>query len=361
MILLKKLAASVQAKLVAALPIAMILGFLFGYAFKASWLKDAILPLTFAMVFPMMVTFDITKLFSKSHLRLHIVTQALNFGLFPFLAFALGRFAFPGNAELQLGFLLMALLPTSGMTVSWTGLSKGNVPEAVRMTVIGLILGSLATPVYMKFLMGAQIDLPFGETTFQILTVVGLPLVLGQLLRTALVRSIGSAAFEKDWKPVFPGISTLAVLLMVFSALALKAKTLLSDPIMLWRTFWPVAVFYAMNFTVSTLVARRFFKQAEAYALVYGTVMRNLSLALALALGLTGGSGGMAALVVTWAYILQVQGAAWYVKIAPRFMTARTGGRNGDSPGAESRATDWAPVGDQAPIAVPAGLMKNTR
>ena len=44
--------------------------------------------------------------------------------------------------------LLRSLLPTSGMTISWTGFAKGNLNAAIKMTVIGLIAGSLATPLY---------------------------------------------------------------------------------------------------------------------------------------------------------------------------------------------------------------------
>src|SRR5699024_12706622 len=47
------------------------------------------------------------------------------------------------------GLALSALLPTSGMTISWTVLQKGNVGAAVKLTVFGLILGSLLTPWYL--------------------------------------------------------------------------------------------------------------------------------------------------------------------------------------------------------------------
>ena len=48
---------------------------------------------------------------------------------------------------MALGLLLASLVPTSGMTISWTGFAGGNLAAAVKMTVIGLILGSLATPL----------------------------------------------------------------------------------------------------------------------------------------------------------------------------------------------------------------------
>lgn len=314
-----KTLSGVQARLVLALPIAMVAGGLVGYFFDATLLRAFLLPLTFALVLPMMVSFDFRSLLTKSHLKLHLSAQALNFAVFPLLAWGLGLVAFPGQPALQAGLLLAALLPTSGMTVSWTGMAKGNVPEAVRMTLLGLLLGSLATPFYLQGLLGREIALPVVDTLLQIGLVIGLPLLLGQAIRWLALRSQPAPEFDKMWKPRLGSVSTVFVLLMVFSALALKSRSLVSDPFLLWQTFWPVAVFYLANFVLSTLVGRLFFERAEAFTLVYGTVMRNLSLALALALGLMGDQGGAAALVITWAYILQVQGAAWYLKLAPRF------------------------------------------
>jgi len=46
----------------------------------------------------------------------------------------------------------------------------------------------------------------------------------------------------------------------------------------------------------------------------YGTVMRNLSIARAIAINAFGTQGANAALVIAISYIIQVQSAAWYVK-----------------------------------------------
>jgi ACR3 family arsenite efflux pump ArsB len=46
--------------------------------------------------------------------------------------------------------------------------------------------------------------------------------------------------------------------------------------------------------------------------------MRNLSIALAVAINAFGSQGSDAALVVAMAYIIQVQSAAWYVRFTDR-------------------------------------------
>ena len=63
------------------------------------------------------------------------------------------------------------------------------------------------------------------------------------------------------------------------------------------------------------VLAKLLLPRGDAIALVYGTVMRNLSIALALAMNAFGSASSDAALVITLAYIIQVQSAAWYVKL----------------------------------------------
>ncbi len=46
--------------------------------------------------------------------------------------------------------------------------------------------------------------------------------------------------------------------------------------------------------------------------------MRNLSIALAVALSVFGDKGSNVALIIALAYIIQVQSAAWYVKLNSR-------------------------------------------
>ena len=66
------------------------------------------------------------------------------------------------------------------------------------------------------------------------------------------------------------------------------------------------------------MVGKLLLPRGDAIALVYGTVMRNLSIALAVAINAFGAAGSDAALVIALAYIIQVQSAAWYVKLTDR-------------------------------------------
>lgn len=309
---------TLQQNLIWSIPVSMVLGLLFGYLVDAAFLKSYIIPLTFLMVYPMMVTLNIRQLLKAGDTKLQFTALAINFAITPFIGYGIGRLFFPDRPLLVLGILLTSLLPTSGMTISWTGFAKGNMPAAVKMTVIGLIVGSLATPLYLKGLMGTVVEISLMEVFSQILFIVFLPLILGALTQFLLIRYKGQESYDTKYKLRFPLISTLGVLAIVFVSMALKAKAILADPSVLLYYFIPLLALYGVNFILSTLVGKYFFKREDGIALVYGTVMRNLSIALALAIGVFGKQGSEIALVISLAYIIQVQAAAWYVKLTDR-------------------------------------------
>ncbi|MEN7973988.1 MAG: bile acid:sodium symporter [Verrucomicrobiota bacterium] len=308
----------IQKRLIVAIPLTMLLGFAAGLAWNPSSLKQLIVPLTFLMVYPMMVNLQLKKVVEGGDGKVQLVTQLLNFTIIPLFAFGLGKLAFPDSPYIALGLLLASLLPTSGMTISWTGMANGNMAAAVKMTVFGLIIGSVLTPIYIKGLMGTVIEIPMVKIFKQIMVVVVLPLVLGNLTQRFLIKHYGMAHYQKDLKPIFPPFSTLGVLGIVFVAMALKAQSIASNPAQLATLIGPLLALYGVNFLLSTLVGKFFFKRGDAIALVYGTVMRNLSIALAIAMTAFGKDGAEIALIIALAYIIQVQAAAWYVKFTDR-------------------------------------------
>ncbi len=307
-----------QRNLTYSIPVFMILGILFGYYTNPSSLKILILPLTFLMVYPMMVNLQIKKVFSKGDSKLQIITQFINFAIIPFIAFGIGKIFFQNQPLIALGLLLAALLPTSGMTISWTGFARGNINAAIKMTVIGLVAGSLATPLYAKWLMGTIVEIPLIGVFQQIALIVFLPMIAGYGTQKFIIWKYGVARYHKDIKKKFPMISTLGVLGIVFVAMALKSKTIISQPSMLIGLLIPLLILYGINFILSTFVGKFFFNREDGIALVYGTVMRNLSIALAIAMTVFGENGSDIALIIALAYIIQVQSAAWYVKFTDK-------------------------------------------
>jgi len=204
------------------------------------------------------------------------------------------------------------------MTISWTSFAKGNVHSAIKMTIIGLIAGSIATPIYIKLLVGTTVAIPMLDVFNQIILIVFLPMILGYVSQKVLIKIHGEALFNSSIKPKFPTLSTVGVLGVVFVAMALKANTIISNPMVILQSLFPIAILYTINYSISTIIGKIFLSREDAIALVYGTVMRNLSIALAIAMTVFGKEGSEIALIIALSYIIQVKSAAWYVKFTDK-------------------------------------------
>ena len=106
-----------QKNLVWSIPLAMLAGLLFGQVADPGFLRSAILPLTFLMVYPMMVTMNVKELLKHGGGKLQGTALVINFLLMPAIGYGVGLLFFADQPMVRLALLLTALLPTSGMTI----------------------------------------------------------------------------------------------------------------------------------------------------------------------------------------------------------------------------------------------------
>ena len=317
-----KILSVLQKNLVWSIPMSMALGLLFGYLFDAAPLKQFIIPITFIMVYPMMVTLNVQSIFKGRDAKLQVTTQVINFVLIPLLAYFTGKMFFSGTMEKYglwaVGLFLIGVLPTSGMTISWTGFARGNKEAAIKMVVFGLILGALAAPVYTKIFMGATIDVDMLHMFKQIALFVFAPLFMGLLTQYVARKKYGSQTWNERIKPRFPPFSALGVTLIAFLAMALKSRNIIANPGDIVSILVPLSIFYLITYALLSVAGRLFFRREDAIAMVFGVVMRDLSIALAIAMTAFGKQGLTIALLIALAYVIQIQSAAWYVRLVDR-------------------------------------------
>lgn len=242
-------------QLVLVIPLCLILGFLVGYFIDLSLLKNLIPIFTFIRIYPMMINLKFKKLLEGGDFTLISVTQFINFLVIPFLAYGLGVFFFRENYYLTLGLLMAGLVPTSGMTISWTAFAKGNVEAAVKMTVIGLILGSLATPVYVQALMSAHLEVDPIFIFRQIVFIVFIPMIAGYVTQRYLLKKYGPQYMQKNIAPKLSFISTIGVLGIIFIAMGLKAREIIAQISLIFYIFIPLIILYILNFLLTTIIS----------------------------------------------------------------------------------------------------------
>ncbi|MFZ5816362.1 MAG: arsenic resistance protein [Bacillota bacterium] len=298
------------------IPLALALGLIIGLLVRIPQSPALTMPAVLLLVYPIMIGVPWREVLKLEPWRLMLISTLLNFLVIPAVALGLGRWLLADHPALMAGLMIASLLPTSGMTISWTVISGGNVPAAVRITVISLLAGSLLMPFYLLGMLGQAVPVETGPMLARVGMTVILPMILGTITYRLLLKRYTPQQFQNQIKPLLSPISVWAMLYIIFMSTASRAQHLLADPKALASGAATLLLLYGVNFTLSTLAGRWFLDRADAYTLVYTTVLRNLSIALGMALAIF---GAQAAFIITLAFILQVQAAAWYDKAAKHF------------------------------------------
>ncbi len=303
-------------------PLVLLIGFLIGSFVDTSILQPTLLIATIIMIYATMIGFNFNELTSLKGTKVLMFSVLINFLIVPLVAYLLGISLLKDHPLMFAGLALSALLPTSGMTISWTVLQRGNVGAAVKLTIFGLIIGSVLTPWYLLLMVGQFVEINIMMTMRTILLVVFVPMILGQITYKLILKKTTVENFNKKIKPNFGPLSIWAMLYVVFVSISTKATMITSNLTLIWIALAVLILFYFINFVISTIFAIKFFNREDGIALVNGTVLRNLSIAIGIA---ATSFGAEAALIVTLAFVVQQQGIVNYAKIAmPRWFQLKS-------------------------------------
>lgn len=267
------------------------------------------------MIYPSMIGFKLRDLAKLSDTKLLLTCVGINFLLVPLLAYILGVSFLLREPQLFAGLAVTSLLPTSNMTIAFTMMAGGNVPAAVKLTVFNLVLGALLAPWYLLVMIGQYVPVDLREILRTITTVVFLPLVMGVTTYSWLMKRYTQEQFAKKIKPYLPAATAWGMVYIVFTSISTNASRIVSNPDTLLLVVGVLAVFYLGNLVIAVLVGRSLFDRKDGLALVFGTVLRNLSISIGLA---ATAFGPNAALTVALAFVVQSQCAAWFTRINQR-------------------------------------------
>ncbi|AOM82710.1 arsenic resistance protein [Salisediminibacterium beveridgei] len=305
-----------QKHLLLVLPSVLILSFITGLYVNTQALGPTILIATIIMIFATMVGLKIQELTKiRQESKLIGVSFLINFVWIPLVALVIGMTLLSNDPLMFAGLALVALLPTSGMTIAWTGIQKGNMPAAVKLTVFGLVVGSVLTPWYLLIMVGQYVPINIMMTFRTIFMVVFIPLVLGQIVTRILLKKYTQQEFNKKIKPNLAPLSIWGLLYVVFVSTSARAEMLVGSLDLILYAAFAILLFYAINYTFATFIATKMFNRNDGIALVNGTVLRNLSIAIGIA---ATAFSAEAAILVTIAFMFQYSSISFYAKYSAK-------------------------------------------
>jgi len=134
----------------------------------------------------------------------------------------------PMDAELAVGFILLAACPGGATTNLITNLAKGDVALSITLTAIGSFITVFTIPMIVNlgllhyFGESREIVLPLGKTVLQILAITVVPVIIGMY-----VRAKRPAMSDRAEKPV--KIVSAVFLVLIIAAALLKERANIVD------------------------------------------------------------------------------------------------------------------------------------
>jgi ACR3 family arsenite transporter len=208
---------------------------------EGSQINVAIAVLIWLMVYPMMLKIDFTSILGvRKKPKGLLVTLFVNWLVKPFSMAFLGwlffKHVFSGLIPTALadqyiaGAIILAAAPCTAMVFVWSYLTDGDPAYTlVQVSVNDLIMLVLFAPIVTLLVSGASnLTVPVKVLIYSVITFIVIPLVLGSLSRSFLLRAKGIDWFETRFLAFFHPVTVIALLATLVLIFAFQADNLLT-------------------------------------------------------------------------------------------------------------------------------------
>ncbi len=195
--------------------------------------------LIWLMIYPMMIKIDFTSIVGvRKKPRGLLITLFVNWMVKPF-SMALIAWVFFKHLFLQwigpeladqyiAGAIILAAAPCTAMVFVWSYLTDGDPAYTlVQVSVNDLIMLLLFAPIVTFLVSGASaLTVPFRLLLYSVVIFIVIPLALGTISRTFLIRAKGREWFEKVYINFFHPVTIVALLTTLILIFAFQADNI---------------------------------------------------------------------------------------------------------------------------------------
>ncbi|MBX8935352.1 ACR3 family arsenite efflux transporter [Enterococcus gilvus] len=261
--------------------------------------------LIWLMIFPMMLKIDFGSVISASKKpKGLIVTCVTNWLIKPFTMYALAAFFFyvvfkswiPLDIakEYVAGAVILGAAPCTAMVFVWSHLTKGDAAYTlVQVAVNDLIILILFAPIVALLLGVDNVVVPMATLLLSTVLFVVVPLLLGVITRTLIIRKKGLDYFENVFLKKFDSVTIVGLLLTLVIIFSFQGERILANPTHILMIAVPLTIQTLLIFTFAYTWAR-LWKLPHAIASPAGMIGASnfFELAVAVAISLFGLQSG---------------------------------------------------------------------
>ena len=286
------------------------------------------------MIYPMMLKVDFTSIKNvrKEPKGLYI-TWVVNWVIKPFSMFIVAAFFFfvifrsliseELARQYLAGAVILGAAPCTAMVFVWSHLTKGNPAyTVVQVATNNIILLFLFAPIvalligFTGVLETVGIILPLDTLIISVVLFVVIPLTLGILTRTQLIKRKGEAFFNQKFLPKFKHLTVIGLLLTLILIFSFQYEVILNNPLHIILISIPLMIQTFFIFFVAYLAAKKL-RLSHDIAAPAGMIGASnfFELAVAVAIALFGATSPVA-LATTVGIIVEVPVMLFLVYLA---------------------------------------------
>ena len=284
--------------------------------------------LIWIMIIPMMLKIDFLSIINvgKKPKGL-IITCVTNWLLKPFTMYAIAAFfffvVFKGIIPVELGkeylagAVLLGAAPCTAMVFVWSHLTKGDPAYTLVQVAVNDLIILVAFAPIVAFLLGVgNIKVPIATLILSTILFVVIPLTLGFIIRTYVVKNKGLDYFQNVFLKKFDSITIIGLLLTLVMIFSFQGDKILENPIHIVLIAVPLIIQTFLIFTIAYLWAK-FWKLPHSVASPAGMIGASnfFELAVAVSISLFGLQSG-ATLATVVGVLVEVPVMLTLVKIS---------------------------------------------
>lgn len=284
--------------------------------------------LIWLMIYPMMLKIDFGSVINATRKpKGLIVTCTTNWLIKPFTMYAISAFFFfivfkgiiaPELAKEYLaGAVLLGAAPCTAMVFVWSHLTKGDPSYTLVQVAVNDLIILIAFAPIVAFLLGVgDVIIPIETLVLSTVLFVVIPLALGFITRTLIIKNKGIDYFNNVFLKKFDNVTIIGLLLTLIILFSFQGDTILNNPVHIVLIAVPLIIQTFLIFGIAYIWAK-LWKLPHSIAAPAGMIGASnfFELAVAVAISLFGLQSG-AALATVVGVLVEVPVMLTLVRIA---------------------------------------------